>query len=201
MLDQSAAEAPSSPLLREGPARIRNSAAHMKALIDDLLDLAKIEQNRFVLRPRPSDSGVLIEESLRAASPLAAAKKIRIASQVDSTTLEVDPEQVFRVLSNLLGNAIKFTPEGGTVTIRGERQSDQMKIAVSDTGPGIPADQLPHVFERYWQARPARQLGTGLGLYIAKGIVEAHGGRIWAESPGGARLIFTLPLAGRAATS
>ena len=132
---------------------------------------------------------------------MAAAKKIRIASQVDSTTLEVDPEQVFRVLSNLLGNAIKFTPEGGTVTIRGERQSDQMKIAVSDTGPGIPADQLPHVFERYWQARPARQLGTGLGLYIAKGIVEAHGGRIWAESPGGARLIFTLPLAGRAATS
>jgi light-regulated signal transduction histidine kinase (bacteriophytochrome) len=191
---QTSAGAPSSALLRDGPERIRNSAAHMKALIDDLLDLAKIEANRFVLRRRSADSGVLIEESLRAASPLAAAKEIRIASQVDPTTLQVDPEQIFRVLSNLLGNAIKFTPEGGTITVRAERRSDELMVAVSDTGPGIPADQLPHLFERYWQARPARQLGAGLGLYIAKGIVEAHGGRIWAESPAGARLIFTLPL-------
>ncbi len=99
------------------------------------------------------------------------------------------------MLSNLLGNAIKFTPEGGTITVQADRRGDELMIAVSDTGPGIPADQLPHLFERYWQARPARQVGAGLGLYIAKGIVEAHGGRIWAESPAGARLIFTLPLA------
>ena len=194
MSHQPSAAAPSPTLLSEGPARIRNSATHMKALIEDLLDLAKIEANRFVLRPRSAESGVLIEESLRAASPLAAAKKIKLASQVESTTLEVDPEQIFRVLSNLLGNAIKFTPEGGTITIRAERRGDELMVSVSDTGPGIPADQLPHLFERYWQARPARQLGAGLGLYIAKGIVEAHGGRIWAESTAGARLIFTLPL-------
>jgi light-regulated signal transduction histidine kinase (bacteriophytochrome) len=191
---QPAADPPISPVLHDAPERIRNSANHMKALIDDLLDLAKIEANRFVLRPRATESSALIEEALRAASPLAAAKKIRITSQVDSATLEVDPERIFRVLSNLLGNAIKFTPEGGTIAVRAERHSDQLMFAVSDTGPGIPADQLPHLFERYWQARPARQLGAGLGLYIAKGIVEAHGGRIWAESPAGARLVFTLPV-------
>ncbi len=185
-----------SPLLHDAPVRIRSAATHMKALIDDLLDLARIEANRFVLRLRPVESGVMIEEALRAAAPLVAAKRITLASQAsDSTPLEADPEQIFRVLSNLLGNAIKFTPEGGTVTVQAERRGDELMITISDTGPGIPADQLPHLFERYWQARPARQVGAGLGLYIAKGIVEAHGGRIWAESPAGARLIFTLPLA------
>jgi len=193
--EQTSVGAPSSALLHDGPARIRNSANHMKALIDDLLDLAKIEANRFVVRPRSTESGVLIEESVRATSPLATAKKITITSQVESTPLEVDPEQIFRVLSNLLGNAIKFTPEGGTITVQAERRNDELMVSVSDTGPGIPADQLPHLFERFWQARPARELGAGLGLYIAKGIVEAHGGRIWAESPAGARLIFTVPLA------
>ena len=96
------------------------------------------------------------------------------------------------MLSNLLGNAIKFSPEGGTITVRAERRGDELLITVVDTGPGIAADELPHVFDRYWKARPASQVGAGLGLYIAKGIVEAHGGRIWAESSaGGARLIFT----------
>jgi light-regulated signal transduction histidine kinase (bacteriophytochrome) len=193
---QPPAGAATSPLLHDVPARIRSSATHMKALIDDLLDLARIEANRFVLRPRSVESGVMIEEALLAVAPLAAAKRITLASQaIDSTTLEADPEQIFRVLSNLLGNAIKFTPEGGTVTVQAERRRDELMTTVSDTGPGIPADNLPHLFERYWQARPARQVGAGLGLYIAKGIVEAHGGRIWAESPAGAKLIFTLPLA------
>jgi signal transduction histidine kinase len=110
-------------------------------------------------------------------------------------------ERIFRVLSNLLGNAVKFTPEGGTITLRATRRGDELMITVIDTGPGIAADHLPHVFERYWQARPASQAGAGLGLYIARGIVEAHGGRIWAESSAvGARLIFTLPLTRRAAT-
>ena len=95
----------------------------------------------------------------------------------------------------MLGNAIKFTPEGGNITVRAERCGDELWITVLDTGHGIAADELPHVFDRYWKARPASQSGTGLGLYIAKGIVEVHGGRIWAESSNqGARLTFTLPL-------
>ncbi|MEZ0230504.1 MAG: ATP-binding protein, partial [Planctomycetota bacterium] len=185
-----------SDLLHTSAGRIRRSAAHMKALIGDLLDLARIEAERFALRLQSVESRVMLEEALLAASPLAEAKAILLAKDfLDSPRLEADPEQVFRVLSNLLGNAIKFTPEGGTITVRAERHGSDLLITVIDTGPGIAADHLPHVFDRYWQGRPARQIGSGLGLYIAKGIVEAHGGRIWAESSaGGARLSFTLPL-------
>ena len=168
----------------------------MKALIDDLLDLARIEAHRFALHLQSVESRDLVEEALLAASPLAEAKRITLAVElIDAPRLEADPERIFRVLSNLLGNAIKFTPEGGTVTVRAERRGGELSITVADTGPGIAADQLPHVFERYWKAQPASQTGAGLGLYIAKGIVEAHGGRIWAESSaGGARFTFTLPL-------
>ena len=138
----------------------------------------------------------MLDDALLAAAPLAEAKRITLsANLIDSPKLEADSERIFRVLSNLLGNAIKFTPEGGNITVRAQRCADELWITVIDTGPGIPADELPHVFDRYWKARPASQSGTGLGLYIAKGIVEVHGGRIWAESSNcGARLTFTLPL-------
>jgi signal transduction histidine kinase len=96
----------------------------------------------------------------------------------------------------LLGNAIKFTLDRGTVTVRAERRGADFLIAVADTGPGIAADHLPHVFERYWKGTSTTAPGSGLGLYIARGIVEAHGGKIWAESSAaGARFTFTLPLA------
>jgi len=131
------------------------------------------------------------------ASPLAQAKRITLTLElIDVPRLEADPERIFRVLSNLLGNAIKFTPDGGTITIRTERRDDNLSISVADTGPGIAPDHLPHVFERYWKAQSTSQPGSGLGLYIASGIVEAHGGKIWAESSAaGAKFTFTLPLA------
>jgi signal transduction histidine kinase len=189
--------------LHIGAERIARSATHMKALIEDLLDLASIETQRFTLHLQSVESRILLDEALLAASPLAEAKRISIAVDViDLPRLEADPERIFRVLSNLLGNAIKFTPEGGIITLRAAPSGDELLITVIDTGPGIAADQLPHVFERYWKARPASQAGAGLGLYIARGIVEAHGGRIWAESSaGGARLIFTLPLTRRTTTN
>jgi signal transduction histidine kinase len=97
------------------------------------------------------------------------------------------------VLSNLLGNAIKFTPEGGTVTLRARARDAALWVTIADTGPGIPPEDVPHIFDRYWRRRDGG--GTGLGLYIARGIVEAHGGRVWAESSSqGATLVFTLPL-------
>ena len=169
----------------------------MKAMIDDLLDLASIEAHRFTLHLKSVESRELVEEALLAASPLAEAKRITLAVElIDAPRLEADPERIFRVLSNLLGNAIKFTPEGGTIIVRAERRGDDLSIAVADTGPGIAADQLPHVFERYWKAPSTSQLGSGLGLYIANGIVEAHSGKIWAQSSaGGARFTFLLPLA------
>jgi chemotaxis family two-component system sensor kinase Cph1 len=184
-------------VVRRSVEHIRRSALHMKALTDDLLDLASLEAHRFVLHLRSLESRDLVEDAVLAASPLAEAKQITVAVElIDAPRLEADPERIFRVLSNLLGNAIKFTPEGGTITIRTERRGDDLSIAVADTGPGIAADQLPHVFERYWKAPSTSQSGSGLGLYIASGIVEAHGGKIWAESSaGGARFTFVLPLA------
>jgi light-regulated signal transduction histidine kinase (bacteriophytochrome) len=184
-------------VLRRGVERIRRLAAHMKALTDDLVDLASIEAHRFALHLKSVESRDLIDEALLGASPLAEAKRITLAVEsIDVPRLEADPERIFRVLSNLLGNAIKFTPEGGTITIRTERRGDDLSIAVADTGPGIAADQLPHVFERYWKAQSTSQPGSGLGLYIARGIVEAHGGKIFAESSdAGARFTFILPVA------
>jgi signal transduction histidine kinase len=174
----------------------------MKALIDDLLDLARIETERFTLHLQSVESRVLLDEAVMAALPLTEAKRIAlVVDLIDLPRLEADPERIFRVLSNLLGNAVKFTPEGGTITLRAAQRGDELLITVIDSGPGIAADHLPYVFERYWKARPASQVGAGLGLYIARGIVEAHGGRIWAESsPSGARLIFTLPLTRQPAT-
>jgi len=185
-------------ILRDCAERIRRSATHMKALTDDLLDLASIEAHRFALRLQSVESRYLIEEALLAVSPLADAKRITIAVEsIDVPALQADPERILRVLSNLLGNAIKFTPEGGKITVRAERRDGDLSIAVADTGPGIPADDLPHVFDRYWKAAAASKPGSGLGLYIASGIIEAHGGKIWAESSaGGARFTFTLPIAG-----
>jgi signal transduction histidine kinase len=183
-------------LLRLAVERIRRSGTHMQTLIDDLLDLARIETQRFGVNLQSVESRVLLDEALLAASPLAEAKRITLAEELmDSPKVEADSERIFRVLSNLLGNAIKFTPKGGNITVRAERCGDELWITVVDTGPGIAADELPHVFERYWKAQPASKSGAGLGLYIAKGIVEAHGGRIWAESSNcGARLTFTLPV-------
>jgi signal transduction histidine kinase len=105
---------------------------------------------------------------------------------------------ILRVLANLVGNAIKFSSAGSSISLGEEAAADQIMFSVADTGPGIPAEHLPHAFDRYWQQQGTDRRGSGLGLYIAKGIVEAHGGRIWIESsPGrGTTVRFTIPAAG-----
>src|SRR5262249_29766967 len=109
----------------------------------------------------------------------------------------IDAHRIGQVISNLVGNAIKFTPEGGTVRVSARQQDNEIIVRVEDTGPGIPVEHLQKIFDWFWQAEGSKQMGTGLGLSIAKGIVEAHGGRIWAESHfgKGASFSFTLPLA------
>jgi signal transduction histidine kinase len=111
--------------------------------------------------------------------------------------VQADAERVFQVLSNLLGNAIKFTPEGGRIEMAAALNRYGCEFFVRDTGPGLTADQAQHVFDRYWQGRVGERGGAGLGLYICRGIVESHGGSIAAASApgGGALLRFTLPLA------
>jgi light-regulated signal transduction histidine kinase (bacteriophytochrome) len=183
-------------LLRQCAEAIEESATRMISLTDELLELASIESHRVQLHLRVVESRTLVENALRSASPRAKAKGITLAMElIDSPSLTADRERIFRVLSNLLANAIKFTPDRGTITVRTELRGDDLSIAVADTGPGIAADHLPHVFERYWKGASTAP-GSGLGLYIANGIVEAHGGKMWAESSAaGARFTFTLPLA------
>src|SRR5262249_37746618 len=109
----------------------------------------------------------------------------------------VDPARMVQVLSNLVGNAIKFTPRGGQVTITGAAEGTFIAVTVADTGPGIPADELPLVFDRFWQSRRTNRSGAGLGLAIARGIVRAHGGviDIQSEVGSGTRVRFTVPVA------
>jgi signal transduction histidine kinase len=112
-----------------------------------------------------------------------------------------DHERILQVLANLLTNAIKFTPAGGRILLRVEPVGQDVCFSVADTGPGIPSHQLESVFERFWQARSEDRRGLGLGLFISKGIVEAHGGRIWAESQPGKGSTFSFTLAGAPAPS
>jgi signal transduction histidine kinase len=106
-----------------------------------------------------------------------------------------DAARIRQVFANLLSNAIKFTPRGGSIAVRAERSADDVRFSVTDTGPGVAEEDLPHLFDRFWQVRETAHLGRGLGLFIARGIVELHGGRLWAESDAGAgtTLFFTLP--------
>lgn len=186
--------------LRASAERVQRACDHMLSLVTDLLDLAKIEAGRFELSRTTVDGRELVDESLVIVRPLAEAKHITLEERlIDSCLVEADRERIFQVLSNLTGNAIKFTPSGGTITVETCCEDEEMWISVTDTGPGIPEEQREAIFERYWQApRSQRSGGTGLGLYIAKGVVEAHDGRIWAERAptGGARFTFTLPCKG-----
>ena len=173
--------------------RMERSKLHMKRLINDLLDVAQIDSGRFQVTPQRDSVSSILDEAR--ALVAAQAEQAGLELVVDAPTgLEVyaHRHRLVQVLSNLLGNAIKFTPSGGVVSIRAARADGGVQFAVKDTGPGIEPAQLPHVFERYW--RKDRR-GLGLGLFIAEAIVVAHGGRIWVESvPGeGATFTFSLP--------
>ena len=116
-------------------------------------------------------------------------------SDLHGDEVSADRDRIFQVLANLVGNAIKFTPEHGSVLVRCATVDRELRVTIADTGPGIPADQRLNLFDRYWQARRNDREGSGLGLFIAKGIVEAHGGSIWIETNAGvgATFVFTLP--------
>ena len=131
--------------------------------------------------------------------PVAASGALRLESEVpeELPRVLVSPARIQQLLSNLVGNAIKFTPRDGVITVRAERDADGVRVAVIDPGPGIAPEQLPHIFGRFWQGKRTDRRGLGLGLAIAKAIVEAHGGRIWVESTvgEGSTFYFTVRLA------
>ncbi len=184
--------------LRASLDRVQRSVTHMDALVHDLQDLARIEAGRFAVRRQSELLDEMLGEALVILRPLAEAKRQVLHDPAEAgVTVLADRERVFQVLSNLVGNAIKFTPAGGRIALHVTVEADRVVVAVSDSGPGLAPEQLTQVFDRYWQASDTAREGTGLGLYIARGIVEAHGGRIWAESAAGsgATFKFTLPLA------
>jgi signal transduction histidine kinase len=178
---------------------IQRSAVRANRLIQDLLDVARIQAGGLVVDPVPVEVHSLVHEATEAATPLATAAQLSVTCEVVEGLPPVasDRERVLQVFANLIGNAIKFTPKGGEIRLLTALDDSEVRFTVADTGPGIPPEHLEHVFDRYWQAKSTAKLGTGLGLSIAKGIVEAHGGRIWVESPpnSGAQFNFTLPAA------
>ena len=178
---------------------IRRASDRMNRLIQDLLDVRRVESGRLTVETRQISVAALIREAVEMLRPLATASSLELRAEMPDTLpmAVADPSRVQQVLSNLVGNAIKFTPAGGRIQVRAQHLAREISLAVIDTGPGIPPDQLPHIFSRFWQAKPTDRRGIGLGLAIAKGIVEAHGGRIWVESRvgEGSSFVFTLPAA------
>jgi signal transduction histidine kinase/CHASE3 domain sensor protein len=176
------------------------SAKRMQRLIADLLDVTRLEGGKQLpIEPAPLDVQSLFEETYELFKSQAATGSITLQCHApkDVPPVYADRHRVLQVLSNLIGNAMKFTPPGGMITCRAEPEDGKVRISVADTGPGIPGENLGDIFNPYWQAKRTARLGAGLGLPIAKGIVESHGGRIWVESePGkGTKFLFTLPVA------
>ncbi|MDP8908816.1 MAG: ATP-binding protein [Chloroflexota bacterium] len=180
--------------------RIVGEVDRLTALVEDLLDLARLEADRAPLQLVNVDISTLIERVLERLRPQIADARLSVGVEVEPglPSLEADGAKIEQVLVNLIHNAIKFTPPGGTITVGARHVRRRLEISVSDTGVGIPAEDLPRLFERFYKSDKARRSGgTGLGLAIAKHIVQAHGGTIWAESqPGhGSKFSFSVPFA------
>ncbi|HEX6371902.1 MAG TPA: ATP-binding protein [Longimicrobium sp.] len=177
---------------------IRRSAEQMTALTQDLLEVSSLESGSMVMSPRPCAPSVLVCAAEEMFRPVAEEKGVVLTVQdpPDLPPAQADYGRMLQVFGNLVANAIKFTPAGGQVEVGAERAVDYVRFWVRDTGPGIEREHLPRLFDRFWQARRGARSGAGLGLAIAKSIVEAHGGQIWAESdPGqGSTFHFTLPV-------
>jgi signal transduction histidine kinase len=148
---------------------------------------------------RPVAAAPLVHEAIELNKGLADEKRIRIDAKTPSRlpTISADRERVLQVFGNLLGNAIKFTPTGGQVTVAADHSDRSARFMVADNGPGITPEQQGKLFVPFWQSKPDGRVGAGLGLSICKAIVEAHGGRIWVESHAGrgTAFYFTVPLA------
>jgi signal transduction histidine kinase len=180
---------------------VNRAGERMSRLIQDLLDVQRMDSGRLEIERRPVSARALLVDAHEMLRPLAEKEGISLTLAVppELPTISADPNRLHQVLGNLVGNAIKFTPKHGSILLRGEEVEGEVRIEVSDTGPGISADQLPHVFGQFWQASRTDRRGIGLGLAIAKGIVESHDGRIWVESVlgEGSSFFFTVPVDAR----
>jgi signal transduction histidine kinase len=178
---------------------LREQVERLGMLVDDLFELARIDAGALTLELREATLAGLVDSCLRGLEAEAEARHVRLGADVaDTVTVLCAPEQVERVLFNLLTNALRHTPSDGAVAVRAEPRPDEVEVSVEDTGDGLEPEAVARMFDRFWRADRARtsSAGAGLGLAIARGLVEAHGGRIWAEprAEGGTRVSFTLPV-------
>ena len=183
-------------------AVLHDEVGRLTRLVQDLQDLSRAEAHQLPVSPSPHAPSDLVNAAVARLMPQFSENGIHLVVQVPPTLPSVwaDADRITQVLINLLGNALRYTPKGGTVTVAAGRADGWVTFDVADTGIGIASEDLPHVFERFYRVDKARSRalgGAGIGLTIAKALVEAHGGRIWAASPGpgqGATFSFSLPL-------
>jgi signal transduction histidine kinase len=176
-----------------------SQSERLSRLVDQLLDLSRLESGELTLRREGVPLGPLVAEVLSEVEVVRSGREVRVEDQVsdDIPLVFADRERLHQVLFNLLDNAVRLTPPGGEVVVSAHRVDGRCEVSVADTGPGIPAEHLPRLFERFYRVDPARARddgGTGIGLAIARSVVEAHGGRIRAESEVGRGSVFTFDL-------
>ena len=182
----------------ENLRRIEQSVAGMDRMISDLLDVERMAHDKLLLKPERIDLRGLFQECLDLFTPVVASKSFSMTIHTGPEPIfaDLDHDRILQVLSNLIGNSLKFTPKRGTIDLSARKQETHVEISVTDNGPGIPEQAKAQIFERFSQLKINDRRGLGLGLFIAKWIVEAHKGRIWVTSEvgKGSRFSFTIPL-------
>jgi signal transduction histidine kinase len=205
-IDALLASAPRTDRRAVGRARLeaaRRTVDRMKRMVTDLLDASRLDAGRFPIRPGEHRVANLVAESVEPFRARLAEKSIELVIALDRRCCcaVVDGDRMIQVFSNLIENAVRFTPERGRISIRASCLGKGFRVSFENSGEGIPPERLEHVFDRYWQAAGERAGAAGLGLYIAKGIVEAHGGKIEATSELGKKTTFHVTLAAKRAAS
>jgi signal transduction histidine kinase len=183
---------PDAEMTRKVLHMMQRAGSRMSRLIGDLLDARQIESGRFVVETHPELPSAVVRDALDLLQPIAASKRQRLDAEIEPGLLamQVDGARIQQVISNLVGNAIKFSPPDSVITVCAQGRLGAVRISVRNTGPGILPDELPRIFDRYWQGKGRERGGLGLGLAIAKSIVEAHGGCIGISSEPDVATIF-----------
>lgn len=198
LLRNVAADKPGGEAVGREGLRIERYAVRMNRLIDDLLDVARIEAGKLELTLEVDHAEKILDEAIDTALPVAEGRGIRLMRRESVEPMRgryhYDRARILQVLANLIGNAIKFTGAGGRIEVGLDEVDEQLRFTVSDTGSGIEEEKLGRIFERFAQGDARSRTGLGLGLYISRCIVEAHGGRIWAESRPGVGTTFHVAL-------
>ena len=192
------------PATDETFQQIHAEADRLNRLVDDLQELSRVEACAYQLDIRPVDVSLLMQTVTKRLAPQTESKRISLDLDLspDLPPVLADEDRAIQILTNLTGNALQYTPEGGRVDISAKRLNNEIQISIHDTGVGIPAEHISRIFDRFYRVDKSRSRasggGSGIGLTIARALVEAHGGRIWAESAGnrqGSTFTFTLPTA------